>query len=50
MSAYEMAKMYYPKLWDKKRLKALVELNDSKPGKGITAEQYEVITGETYKA
>lgn len=24
MSVYEMAKLYYPKLWDDKRLEALV--------------------------
>ena len=27
MSAYELAKRYYPKLWDKERLKKLVEAN-----------------------
>ena len=25
MSVYEMAKQYYPRLWDKPRLEALVE-------------------------
>ena len=25
MSVYEMAKQYYPRLWDRSRLKALVE-------------------------
>ena len=50
MTVYEKAKQYYPKLWDKNRLAALVELNNAKPGKGITAEEYEAITGEAYEA
>lgn len=50
MTVFEMASKYYPKLWDKKRLAALVELNNTKPGKGITAEDYEKITGEAYQA
>lgn len=42
MSAFEMAKQYYPKLWDKKRLAALVKV-----GK-LTAEEYKEITDEDY--
>ena len=41
MSVYEMAKKYYPKLWDKSRLQKLVEA-----GK-LTEEQYREIVGET---
>ena len=41
MSVYEMAKKYYPKLWDKARLQKLVEA-----GK-LTEEQYREIVGET---
>lgn len=40
MSAYEMAKKYYPRLWDAVRLQRLVEA-----GK-LTEEQYREITGE----
>lgn len=29
-------------------LRGWVELNDKKPGKGITAEEYEAITGKQY--
>ncbi len=43
MSVFEMAKKYYPKLWDKKRLATLV-----KAGK-LTAEEYKEITGEDYE-
>ena len=42
MTAYELAKKYYPRLWNKSRLRALVEA-----GK-LTEEQYEEITGEAY--
>lgn len=42
MTVFEMAKKYYPKLWDKKRLIALV-----KAGK-LTAEEYKEITGDDY--
>jgi len=31
-------------------LRGYVELNDRKPGKGITAEEFEEITGEPYEA
>lgn len=44
MSVFEMAKKYYPKLWDKKRLIALV-----KAGK-LTSEEYEIITSEAYES
>lgn len=39
---YEMAKDYYPKLWDKERIRTLADF-----GK-ITPEQYKEITGEEY--
>ena len=42
MTPYEMAKHYYPKLWDKQRLKYLVDAEK------ITKEQYKEITGEDY--
>ena len=42
MNAYEMAKKYYPLLWDKKRIEALY-----KAGK-LTEEEYsEIINGDT---
>ena len=44
MSVYEMAKKYYPKMWDKKRLASLV-----KAGK-LTSEECAEITGESYSA
>lgn len=40
MSVYELAKKYYPELWGKDRLIALVEA-----GK-LTEEEYKEITGE----
>lgn len=40
MSVYEMAKKYYPRLWDINRLKALVEA-----GK-LTEAEYAEIVGE----
>ncbi len=43
MSVFEMAKKYYPKLWDKKRLTALVNA-----GK-LTAEEYKEITSEDFE-
>lgn len=43
MNVYELAKKYYPKLWIKERLAALVEAEK------LTAEQFEEITGETYE-
>ena len=42
MTVYEMAIKYYPRLWGKDRLAALVAA-----GK-LTTEQYEEITGDTY--
>ena len=42
MNVYELAKKYYPKLWSKERLVALVEAEK------LTAGEYEEITGETY--
>ncbi len=42
MSVYEMALKYYPRLWDKDRLRALV-----KAGR-LTEKEYETITGEVY--
>ena len=42
MTVFEMAKKYYPKLWDKERLVTLVEA-----GK-LSSEQFAEITGETY--
>ncbi len=41
MNVYEMAKKYYPRLWDKSRLERLVEAGR------LTAAQYEEIVGET---
>ena len=40
MSVYEMAKAYYPRLWDKSRLEALVAAGR------LTQEEYQEITGE----
>ena len=40
MSVYEMAKSYYPRLWDKSRLEALVAAGR------LTQEEYQEITGE----
>lgn len=42
MAAYELAKKYYPKLWNKERLVALVKASK------LTEEQYEELTGEVY--
>ena len=41
MSVYEMAKKYYPRLWDINRIKALYEA-----GK-LTEEEYKDIIGDT---
>lgn len=43
MSAYEMAKKYYPQRWGIDRLRVLVE-----KGK-LTPEQFEEITGQPYE-
>lgn len=40
MSVYELAKKYYPRLWDKSRLRALVAAGR------LTEEKYKKITGE----
>ena len=42
MSAFELAQKYYPTLWSKERLKALVE-----KGK-LTLDEYKQITNEEY--
>ena len=39
MSVYELAKQYYPRLWDKSRLEALVEAGR------LTEEELAEITG-----
>ena len=41
MNVYELAKKYYPRLWDKTRIEALY-----KTGK-LTEEEYHSIVGET---
>lgn len=43
MSVYELAQRYYPRLWDKQRLEALVRAGR------LTAEEYQDITGESPK-
>ena len=43
MTVKEMAKNYYPKLWDINRLKALVAV-----GK-LSEDDFKEITGEEYK-
>lgn len=40
MSVYELAKKYYPRLWDKPRLEALVQAGR------LTAEEMAELTGE----
>lgn len=40
MSVYELAKKYYPRLWDRDRLKALVTAGR------LTQQEYLEITGE----
>ncbi len=40
MSVLEMAKLYYPRLWDKSRLEALVEAGR------LTEEELREIVGE----
>lgn len=42
MTAFEMAKKYYPRLWNKGRLKALVAA-----GK-LTEAEYSELTGEAH--
>ena len=43
MTAFEMAKKYYPRLWDESRLKALVDT-----GK-LAETEYQEVTGKPYK-
>ncbi len=43
MSVYELAQNYYPRLWDKARLEALVAAGR------LTENEYQKITGETQK-
>ena len=43
MSVYELAKTYYPRLWDKSRLEALVAAGR------LTQEEYQEITSEEAK-
>ena len=40
MTAYEMAKKYYPRLWSKERLLALVQAEK------LTEAEYKEITGD----
>ncbi len=44
MNILELAKKYYPRLWSRERIEALV-----KAGK-LTAEEYKAVTGEEYPA
>lgn len=43
-TVFEKAKSYYPRLWDKSRLVALVEAGR------LTEKEYRSITGEPYRA
>lgn len=42
MTAFEMAQKYYPVLWNKERLRALVAADK------LTPDEYREITGEIY--
>lgn len=42
MTVYELAQKYYPRLWGRERLRALVE------AKRLTAKEYKTLTGEVY--
>lgn len=42
MNAFELAQKYYPTLWSKERLKALVEKDK------LTLDEYKQITNEEY--
>lgn len=44
MTALELAERYYPRLWDKARMIALVEADK------LTAEEYETITRRGIRA
>lgn len=39
-TVYELARQYYPRLWDKSRLEALVQAGR------LTADEYKEITGK----
>ena len=41
MSVYDLARRYYPRLWDKSRLEALLEAGR------LTESEYREIVGET---
>jgi len=41
MTVFEMAKTYYPRLWDRSRLEALVQAGR------LTEEEFREIVGET---
>lgn len=43
-----LANKYEKEYVTKETLKGWVALNEKKPGKGITQEEYKQITGETY--
>lgn len=43
MTPFEMAKKYYPRLWDKLRIHMLCEFDK------ISREEYKEITGEDYE-
>lgn len=43
-TVFEMAQEYYPKLWNNKRLHALVKADK------LSADEYKEITGEAYIA
>ena len=44
MTIFELAQKYYPTLWNKERLHALVENDPPR----LTPEEYKQITGEDY--
>lgn len=46
MSVFEMAKTYYPALWSKERLIALVNHTPQR----LTEVEYQQVTGEAYPA
>ena len=46
MSVLELAKKYYPNLWNKDRIKTLVMMIPQK----LTPDEYKEITGEDYTA
>ena len=50
MSLFEKLKSRYEKGWiTKETLRGFVLIEFKRPGKGITPEQYEEITGEPYE-